>query len=46
MYHFSWMVDYIQEDHGLETIPHTFTGEQHGKGETGNILTNATISTF
>ena len=32
MYHFSWLVDYIQEDHGLQTIQHNFSGEQHGKG--------------
>jgi hypothetical protein len=32
MYHFSWLVDYIQEDHGLQTIQHNFSGEQYGKG--------------
>ena len=46
MYHFSWKVAYIQEDHGLETIQHNFTGEKHGKGKSGNILTKATITTF
>ena len=33
MYHFAWMVDYTQEGHGLQTIQHNFTGEQHGKGK-------------
>ena len=31
-YHFSWMIDYVEEDHGLETIQQNFTAEQHGKG--------------
>ena len=31
-YHFSWMVDYVEEDHGLQTIQQNFTAEQHGKG--------------
>ena len=31
-YHFAWMVDYIEEDHGLQTIQQNFTAEQHGKG--------------
>ena len=28
VYHFSWMVDYIQEDYDLKTIQHNFTSEQ------------------
>jgi hypothetical protein len=31
-YHFAWMVDYVEEDHGLQTIQQNFTAEQHGKG--------------
>ena len=31
-YHFSWMIDYVEEDHGLLTIQQNFTAEQHGKG--------------
>ena len=31
-YHFSWMIDYVEEDHGLHTIQQNFTAEQHGKG--------------
>ena len=31
-YHFSWMIDYIEEDHSLQTIQQNFTAEQHGKG--------------
>ena len=32
MYQFAWMADYVEEDHGLETIQHNFSAEQHGKG--------------
>ena len=32
-YHFSWMLDYVEEDHGLQTVQQIFTAEQHGKGE-------------
>ena len=31
-YHFAWMVDYVEEDHRLQTIQQNFTAEQHGKG--------------
>jgi len=31
-YHFSWMIDYVEEDHGLQTVQQNFTAEQHGKG--------------
>ena len=31
-FHFAWMVDYVEEDHGLQTIQQNFTAEQHGKG--------------
>ena len=31
-YHFSWMIDYVEEDHSLQTIQQNFTAEQHGKG--------------
>ena len=30
-YHFSWMIEYVEEDHGLETIQKNFAAEQHGK---------------
>ena len=30
-YHFAWMIDYVEEDHGLQTIQQNFTAEQHGK---------------
>ena len=26
------MIDYVNEDHGLETIQHNFSCEAHGKG--------------
>jgi len=32
VYQFSWMIDYVNEDHGLETIQHNFSCEAHGKG--------------
>ena len=32
VYQFSWMVDYVNEDHGLDTIQHNFSCEAHGKG--------------
>ena len=31
-YHFSWMIDYVEDDHGLQTVQQNFTAEQHGKG--------------
>ena len=31
-YHFTWMIEYVEEDHGLRTIQQNFTAEQHGKG--------------
>ena len=31
-YHFSWMIDYVEEDYGLQTIQQKFTAEKHGKG--------------
>ena len=31
-YHFSWMIDYVENDHGLQTLQQNFTVEQHGKG--------------
>ena len=46
MYHFSWLVDYIQEDHGLLTIQHNVTGEQHGKGTSREHLRISTKITF
>ena len=29
---FSWMIDYVEEDHGLQTIQQNVTAQQHGKG--------------
>ena len=26
-YHFSWMIDYVEEDHGLQTVQQNFTAE-------------------
>ena len=26
------MIDYVEEDHGLQTVQQNFTAEQHGKG--------------
>jgi hypothetical protein len=26
------MIEYVEEDHGLQTIQQNFTAEQHGKG--------------
>ena len=31
-YHFSWMIDFVEEDRGLQTIQQNFTAKQHGKG--------------
>ena len=31
-YHFSWMIDYVKEDHGLQTVQQNFTAGQHRKG--------------
>ena len=30
-YHFSWMIDYVEEDHGFQMIQQNFTAEQPGK---------------
>ena len=32
VYQFSWMVDYVNEDHGLDSIQHNFSCKAHGKG--------------
>ena len=32
MYQFIWMTNYVEEDHGLETIQHNFSAEQHDEG--------------
>ena len=45
-YHFAWMVDYIEEDHGLQTIQQHFTAEQHGKGTFHVPISNQSARTF
>ena len=45
-YHFAWMVDYVEEDHGLQTIQQNFTAEQHGKGTVSVPISNQSAHSF
>ena len=42
----AWMVDYVEEDHGLQTIQQNFTAEQHGKGTVSVPISNQSAHSF